>query len=355
MQRILILLIGSLILVNCSDERLDSNAIRVQGSANLSNAAEAAGKTVDGQALLIINDPQRALGESCPEETQHRSMFQTQINESGAFDLTIGPNSFEPVSHPDCQFTNDRSLKIRALRISLNLPEQNLRATGRADEEAISRSEESGWFAPLNVTFESVSTTDANGEVDLRVDESASAASWAVETRIFSADSCAVRENCVNGTGERTLLTFDSAIINAGTGPLVVGEPEDHEEAEFGSCHAHFHLGSVMSYELIATDGSVAATGRKQGFCLMDSSRVSGSEAGQFDCENQGISPGWEDVYDRALDCQWIDITGVAPGEYRLRLTANPDFIFEESDFTNNRAEIPVSIETNANAFSRVD
>ena len=34
----------------------------------------------------------------------------------------------------------------------------------------------------------------------------------------------------------------------------------------------------------------------------------------KYDCSNQGIQKGWSDLYGNALDCQWLDITGVPSG-----------------------------------------
>jgi hypothetical protein len=48
------------------------------------------------------------------------------------------------------------------------------------------------------------------------------------------------------------------------------------------------------------------------------------------------------------LDCQWIDVTGVPPGNYLLRVTINGgpngSHIFAESDYTDNIATVPVTI-----------
>ncbi|MCA9697946.1 MAG: hypothetical protein KC431_10515, partial [Myxococcales bacterium] len=44
---------------------------------------------------------------------------------------------------------------------------------------------------------------------------------------------------------------------------------------------------------------------------------------GTYTCYNQGLSLGWSDTYGAALDCQWIDVTDVAPGDYTLRMEVN--------------------------------
>jgi hypothetical protein len=85
--------------------------------------------------------------------------------------------------------------------------------------------------------------------------------------------------------------------------------------------------------------------GLKQAFCWLDSSRVSGSLPGKFNCSNQGITTGWSDVYGRGLDCQWIDITGLAAGTYQLRVSVNDTHILvSESDYTNNYGALKVRI-----------
>ena len=72
-----------------------------------------------------------------------------------------------------------------------------------------------------------------------------------------------------------------------------------------------------------------------------------------YDCDYQGISVGCADVYDAALPCQWIDITGIANAEYDLRVTTNPDEVISELDFSNNSAT--VRIEVTATAVTLVD
>jgi lysyl oxidase-like protein 2/3/4 len=60
----------------------------------------------------------------------------------------------------------------------------------------------------------------------------------------------------------------------------------------------------------------------------------------------QGISTNCGDLYGRYLDCQWIDITGVPPGFYLLRLIVNPDTLVPESDHRNN--DVTCTIELTA-------
>lgn len=68
----------------------------------------------------------------------------------------------------------------------------------------------------------------------------------------------------------------------------------------------------------------------------------------KYDCNNQGISVGWQDVYVANLDCQWIDITGITLGSYWLYVEINPVVngarAFTESDYTNNVFWIPFRI-----------
>lgn len=42
------------------------------------------------------------------------------------------------------------------------------------------------------------------------------------------------------------------------------------------------------------------------------------------------------DTYKAELDCQWIDITDVPPGDYQLRLAVNPDQKVSELSYDNN-------------------
>ena len=53
-----------------------------------------------------------------------------------------------------------------------------------------------------------------------------------------------------------------------------------------------------------------------------------------------GLSIGWGDEYASTLPDQYIDITGLPDGRYRLRVTADAKLKFLETNETNNDEEI---------------
>lgn len=83
--------------------------------------------------------------------------------------------------------------------------------------------------------------------------------------------------------------------------------------------------------------------GRKQGFCMIDIARSSGNRAQQFTtCAYQGITSGWADIYGQQLDCQYIQIDGLAEGIYVLEVQVNPEWFLPEEPgkYSNNSATV---------------
>lgn len=145
-----------------------------------------------------------------------------------------------------------------------------------------------------------------------------------VTTEDRSATDCAVVEGCLL-PGPRRVLKFNVGVENVGDGDLWVGDPTARPDLFVWSpCHQHYHYRDFAEYQLLSPSG-VVATGRKQAFCLMDVQPYGAPVPANplYDCGNQGISVGWEDVYDESLDCQWIDVTTVPPGNYQLSVTIN--------------------------------
>ena len=121
----------------------------------------------------------------------------------------------------------------------------------------------------------------------------------------------------------------------------------------FHAAHSHFHVDNWAQFrirEVLPGDlvGQILFNGVKTSFCLLDVSRIPGIFTTRrfFGCgsSEQGISSGWEDVYFKELPDQWIDITGITPGEYWIESIADPFDIFLESDETNNVALVKLII-----------
>jgi hypothetical protein len=180
---------------------------------------------------------------------------------------------------------------------------------------------------------------------DLTISPEAALASITINHESFTPASCAIVEGCVAAPGDRRLLRFSTQTPNVGDADMIMGDPTGRPEFHYSACHGHYHFEGYARYELLDSTGAVAATGHKQAFCLLDLSPLPGtSTPPRFHCGFQGISAGWSDVYGSGLDCQWVDITGVAPGAYSLRITVNGDHTLPESDYGNNTVEVPVTI-----------
>ncbi|KAG7267631.1 hypothetical protein CRUP_026985 [Coryphaenoides rupestris] len=154
-----------------------------------------------------------------------------------------------------------------------------------------------------------------NGLPDLVPDPYAIQAGTYIQRMQMYALRCAAEENClarsaygpaVQDIDYRVLLRFPQKVKNQGTADFLPVRPR--HQWEWHSCHQHFHsMDAFSNYDLLEH-----SSGRK------------------------GLSPGCHDTYAANIDCQWIDITDVPPGNYLLKVTVNPNFHVPESDYTNN-------------------
>jgi hypothetical protein len=182
-------------------------------------------------------------------------------------------------------------------------------------------------------------------------------------------------------------LRFSSTVVNVGASPfLVVGSRPD-TASEFllaqrirqsdgssvdtpvtasvvfaGDGHGHWHVRDLETYTLHRLDtGATAGYGAKGGYCFMDTTayRLSlpgapqQSQYGDAGCGGaasttlaMGLSVGWGDRYGWTLSDQFVDITGIAVGKYRLRAVADAQGRFTESSRANNETWVDFSLST---------
>jgi hypothetical protein len=57
-----------------------------------------------------------------------------------------------------------------------------------------------------------------------------------------------------------------------------------------------------------------------------------------------GLSVGWGDTYPAGIAFQWIDITGLKAGRYRLRAIADPANWFAETNNANNSTWVDLKL-----------
>ena len=185
----------------------------------------------------------------------------------------------------------------------------------------------------------------------------------------------------------RKLLRYSAIIVNKGVGPfqargsrltasgdMSVVQQVLQDDGTFrdlpttaamyfaGDGHTHWHVRDLEASVLERTDNGVkVGAGGKHGFCFFDNVpfalALPGAPAGAYytTCGNNpdaltqtmGLSVGWGDAYYYYLVDQWIDITGVSPGRFRLTTTADASNWFVESDDSNNFTWVELQIKAN--------
>jgi hypothetical protein len=216
-----------------------------------------------------------------------------------------------------------------------------------------------------------VPCSDPRGCPDLLVDTTKMAnagfATIVLSGETFSATNCNVVEGS-SQEGVRRLIRFDFTTPNLGDGDLIIGDPTLHPEwFQWGLCHNHWHFREYAAYRLWTVAGyvqwqaaraedpnatadqalaahpalrSAFVAGHKQGFCAKDVDWYLLVPSHFPSCATQGITAGWADRYSGALDGQFVDVTGVAPGPYVLEAEVNPQHFYIEKSYSNNAGAV---------------
>jgi hypothetical protein len=134
-----------------------------------------------------------------------------------------------------------------------------------------------------------------------------------------------------------------------------------------GDGHNHWHVQDLEDFALVRLDnGRKVGTGVKHGFCFFDSFPYGSTDPAYYTTSSgacgggtsatktmMGLSPGWGDIYQRSLPDQYIDVTGLTSGRYRLIVTADPSDWFLESNNTNNVSWINIQLKASAVSIVR--
>jgi hypothetical protein len=186
-----------------------------------------------------------------------------------------------------------------------------------------------------------------------------------------------------SSTGRR-LLRFSTVVANIGAGPFQLSghDPKDGRAAIGETLpvkqqilqsdgtyrdrattatmkwaadgHNHWHILDVQWFRIQTLQGVTLLKTAKTGFCFLDSYPYGSTKPSRYNSANSvcqtsangtvpmGLSVRWGDVYRSTIAFQWIDITGLASGDYLIKIVADPPYgtggRFLESNESNNRS-----------------
>lgn len=163
---------------------------------------------------------------------------------------------------------------------------------------------------------------------DLTIVTDAITSSLYATTMDVGETDCYITEGCLNGFGQREIIRFTTHIKNIGDLDYYIGTTSNNDatnQFEWGDCHNHWHYSGYAKYDLFDMDGGFLPVGFKNGFCVMDLECSDGGTM-TYGCSNMGITAGCGDIYSSGLSCQWVDVTDVPDGQYRLVVRVNWDY-----------------------------
>jgi len=184
---------------------------------------------------------------------------------------------------------------------------------------------------------------------DLVMDVAELKNSITIESKTLQSLSCAYEENCLGSDAKyqmwwpdmfnRTLMRFSARFWNRGTDDFRPNVRKTNWK--WHHCHQHFHsMERFADYDLTDFNDVKRAEGHKASFCLEDYECEKGVKK-LYNCArkgDQGVQVNCADTYKQHLDCQWVDVTQLKYGSYKLRVVLNPQNLVYETDYSNNIA-----------------
>jgi Lysyl oxidase len=171
------------------------------------------------------------------------------------------------------------------------------------------------------------------GAFELQGTRSSTTSPWTVQQRLYNSD----------GT-ENSTVTTNATLFYAGDG------------------HNHWHVQDLELGELTRLDNGVkVGTSAKRGFCFYDNIRYNSSAPPFYESSSNscalnnpgalsvmmGLSVGWGDIYVWSIPFQYVDVTGLIPGRYRLTERVNPSLGLS-ADLSNNETWVDLRLTKNA-------
>ncbi len=158
---------------------------------------------------------------------------------------------------------------------------------------------------------------------DLEVDGNEVYKTMFLDTVYADPQDCMLSEGCLRKAGLRYVIKFSTHIRNIGEADFVLGDATgDPSLFIMDPCHGHWHYREFIQHIIYNSKNEQVLVSHKDGFCISDLDCPKGIN-GTYGCNYMGITPGCGDVYDVTVPCQWVDITGLDTGEYKLKVIAN--------------------------------
>ena len=172
--------------------------------------------------------------------------------------------------------------------------------------------------------------------------------SLVVTGRDVTGDMCTQEDRCTLALGQRRLLAFETRIENVGAGDFDIGNIEGNPFVELG-CFSEPRIENIVRYRLLDANNRVAVEAHERNLCIEDM-----ESAGRTDPDHPSTSPwgsscghlstGYATSYGSGQSCQWMDVTGLSAGKYRLEVIVNPERIASEESYADNLVRADVDL-----------